>query len=31
MTQKDELDKDKFMNMTHIEFVEALARVADKL
>ncbi len=31
MTQKNELDYDRHMNMVHTEFIEALARVADKL
>ena len=31
MTQKNELDYDRHFNMTMPEFIEAIARVADKL
>ena len=31
MTQVDELDKDRFMQMSLVEFIEALVRVADKI
>ena len=30
MTQVDEIDKDKHINMTFVEFLEAIVRVADK-
>jgi hypothetical protein len=30
MTNKDELNNEKHLNMTFVEFLEALARVADK-
>ena len=30
MTQVDELDSDRHMNMTFSEFIEAIARVADQ-
>lgn len=30
MTNKDELASEKHINMTQVEFLEALARVADK-
>ena len=31
MTQVDEIDNDKHMNMTFTEFLEALVRVAENL
>ena len=31
MTQKDEIDRDKHMNMILVEFIEAIGRVADKI
>ena len=31
MTQVDEIEKDRHINMIFVEFVEALIRVADKL
>jgi NLR family CARD domain-containing protein 3 len=31
MTQKDEIDKDRHLNMVLVEFIEAIGRVADKL
>jgi len=31
MTQVDELDKSRFMEMCLVEFIEALVRVADKV
>ena len=31
MTQKDEIDKDKHLNMVLVEFIEAIGRVAEKL
>jgi len=31
MTQKDEIDKDKHLNMVMTEFIEAIGRVADKI
>lgn len=31
MTQLDELESDKFLNMSFVEFLEALVRVAEKL
>lgn len=31
MTQKNELDFDRHYNMIHVEMIEAIARVADKL
>ncbi|CAI2375065.1 unnamed protein product [Moneuplotes crassus] len=31
MTQRDEIDKDKHLNMVLVEFIEAIGRVADKL
>ena len=31
MTQKDEINSDRHLNMTFVEFVEAICRVADKL
>ena len=31
MTQVDEIDKDRHINMILVEFIEALIRVADKL
>lgn len=31
MTQKDEIDSDKHMNMVLVEFIEAVGRVAEKL
>jgi hypothetical protein len=31
MTQKDEINHDRHLNMTLPEFIEALCRVADKL
>ena len=30
MTQVDEIDKDKHINMVFVEFLEAIVRVADK-
>ena len=30
MTQVDEIDKDKHINMTFVEFLEAVVRVAEK-
>lgn len=30
MTQVDEIDKDRHINMTFVEFLEAVVRVADK-
>lgn len=31
MTCKNELDSDRHLNMTHVEFIEAIGRLADKL
>ena len=31
ITQLDEIEKDKHINMTFVEFLEALVRVAEKL
>lgn len=31
MTQLDEIENDKFLNMNFVEFLEALVRVAEKL
>lgn len=31
MTQMDELNSEKFFRMTFVEFLEALARIADKM
>ena len=31
MTQKDELSNDRIYNMVHVEMIEAISRVADKL
>jgi hypothetical protein len=31
MTQVDELEKDRFISMSIVEFYEALCRVADKI
>ena len=30
MTQVDEIDKDRHINMTFVEFLEAIVRIADK-
>ena len=31
MTQIDEIESDKHLNMTFVEFIEALVRVAERL
>jgi hypothetical protein len=31
MTQLEELENDKFLNMNFVEFLEAVVRVAEKL
>lgn len=31
MTQKDEIDKDRHLNMVLVEFIEAVGRVAEKM